>query len=76
MKEALELREAAKAYKDLWLPDDHYDAFIAGAMWQAKRMYTEEDMRKAIDMARELENWWDLEWQHENDKIIKSLKQK
>jgi len=25
-----------------------YDAFIAGAKWQAERMYSEEDMRTAI----------------------------
>lgn len=74
-----ELREEAKRYKDMcvkYLPDYHYDAFIAGAKWQAERMYSEEDIRKAIDMARELENWWDLEYRHENDEIIQSLKQK
>jgi hypothetical protein len=48
MKETLVLKEAAKKYKDLWLPDDHYDAFIAGAKWQAERMYTEEQVREAL----------------------------
>jgi response regulator of citrate/malate metabolism len=51
MKETLELKEAAKKYKDLWLPDDHYDAFIAGAKWQAERVYTEEEVREAIRLA-------------------------
>jgi response regulator of citrate/malate metabolism len=51
MKETLELKEAAKKYKDLWLPDDHYDAFIAGAKWQAERVYTEEEVREAMRLA-------------------------
>jgi hypothetical protein len=38
------LEEAAKKYKDLKLPDDLYDAFIAGAKWQAERMYSEEEV--------------------------------
>lgn len=42
------LEQAAKRYKDLWLPDDHYDAFIAGAKWQAEKMYSEDDVRRAI----------------------------
>jgi hypothetical protein len=55
-----ELREEAKRYKDMcvkYLPDDHYDAFIAGATWQAKRMYTEEDMRKAWVYGRANYDW-------------------
>ena len=39
------LEEAAKKYKDLRLPDDLYDAFIAGAKWQAERMYSEEEVK-------------------------------
>jgi len=38
------LEEVARNYRDLKLPDDLYDGFIAGAKWQAKRMYSEEDM--------------------------------
>ena len=32
------LEEAAKKYKDLKLPDDLFDGFIAGAKWQAERI--------------------------------------
>ena len=39
-----ELEEAAVKYRDLKLPDDLYDGFIAGAKYQAERMYSEEDM--------------------------------
>jgi hypothetical protein len=42
------LEEAARNYRDLKLPDDLYDGFIAGAKWQAKRMHTEEDLKKAF----------------------------
>jgi len=38
------LEEAAKKYKDLKLPDDLFDGFIAGAKWQAERMYSEEEV--------------------------------
>jgi len=70
------LKEAAKQYKDLHLPDDHYDAFIAGAKWQAERMYTEEQVREAIYLARGMSNWWDMEFKYESDEIIKLLKNK
>jgi len=36
------IEEAAVKYRDLKLPDDLYDGFIAGAKEQAKRMYSEE----------------------------------
>jgi hypothetical protein len=53
-KETLE--EAARNYKDLKLPDDLYDGFIAGAKWQAERMYSEEEVetiaRDAYSMGR------------------------
>ena len=39
-----ELEEAAVKYRDLKLPDDLYDGFIAGAKYQAERMYSEEDI--------------------------------
>ena len=32
------LEEAARNYRDLKLPDDLYDGFIAGAKWQQERM--------------------------------------
>ncbi len=51
-----ELREAAKKYKDLFLPDDHYDAFIAGATWQeSKKCTLNSDM---VDFA----NWISRDW--------------
>ena len=31
---------------------DNYGSFIAGAEWQAERMYSEEDLRKAIALSR------------------------
>jgi response regulator of citrate/malate metabolism len=73
MKETLELKEAAKKYKDLWLPDDHYDAFIAGAKWQAERVYTEEEVREAIRLAHSSNRRY-LEILEKD--IIQSLKQK
>jgi len=42
------LEQAAKQYKDLKLPDDLYDAFIAGAKWQAERMYSEEEVGEIL----------------------------
>jgi response regulator of citrate/malate metabolism len=73
MKETLELKEAAKKYKDLWLPDDHYDAFIVGAKWQAERMYSEEEVREAIRLAHSSNRRY-LEILEKD--IIQSLKQK
>jgi hypothetical protein len=43
------IEEAAKKYKDLKLPDDLYDAFIAGAKWQQERMYNVDDMKRAYN---------------------------
>ena len=45
-----ELEEAAKKYTkgvDFGTSND-YNAFIKGAEWQAERMYSEEDLRKAF----------------------------
>jgi hypothetical protein len=46
-KETLE--EAAERYKSLKLPDDLYDGFIEGANWQAKRMYSQEEVVDLIE---------------------------
>lgn len=46
-KETLE--EAADRYKSLKLPDDLYDGFIEGANWQAKRMYSQEEVVDLIE---------------------------
>lgn len=43
------LEQAAKQYKDLKLPDDLYDAFIAGAKWQEQRMIDLKELEKEID---------------------------
>lgn len=67
------LEQAAKQYKDLHLPDDHYDAFIAGATWQAKRMYTVEQLLDAIHRASSTFPYTYRQWT--NEAIIESLKQ-
>ena len=43
-----ELEEAAVKYRDLKLPDDLYDGFIAGAKYQSERMYSEEEVLKLL----------------------------
>lgn len=40
------IEEAAEAYKKLKLPDDHYDAFIAGAKSQAAKEYWYEQFKQ------------------------------
>jgi len=47
------LEEAAARYTCGWGENDDEKAFIAGAKWQAERMYSEKDMRNAFDSARE-----------------------
>jgi hypothetical protein len=43
------LEEAAEKYASIsFNKQDLYDGFIAGAKWQAERMYSEEDMREAF----------------------------
>lgn len=37
--------------------------------------YTEEDVRKAVNEARQLEDWQDLVWEYEYEEIIQSLQQ-
>jgi response regulator of citrate/malate metabolism len=68
-----ELKEAAKRYKDLHLPDDHYDAFIAGATWMEERLYSEEEVREAVRLAHSSNRRY-LEFLEKD--IIQSLKQK
>ena len=45
-KETIE--EAAVKYRDLKLPDDLYDGFIAGAKWMQDRMYSEDEVRELL----------------------------
>jgi len=55
---------------------DNYGSFKAGYnKAREKYKYTEEDIRKAITMARDLEDWQDLVWEYEYDDIIQSLHQ-
>lgn len=37
------------------------------------KLYTEEQVRKAIYKARALSDWWDIEYQFETNDIIDSL---
>jgi hypothetical protein len=47
------LEEAAKEYMKGWGGiTNSENSFIAGAKWQAERMYSEEEVRKAIQLAR------------------------
>jgi hypothetical protein len=46
------LEEAAVKYRDLKLPDDLYDGFIAGAKWQAERRYSEEEVDTLLEMLK------------------------
>lgn len=45
------LEEVAEKYSSIAFSgrQDLYDGFIAGAKWQAERMYSEEDMREAFE---------------------------
>ena len=43
---AITLEEAAERYDKKYI-EYVYDAFIEGAKWQAERMYSEQDMKKA-----------------------------
>jgi len=46
------LEEVARNYRDLKLPDDLYDGFIAGAKWQQERMYSEEEVESLLQRFR------------------------
>lgn len=37
------------------------------------KLYTEEQVIEAINKARILSDWWDIEYQYENNDIIDSL---
>ena len=51
-KETIE--EAAESYAELsYYNRDEVNAFVNGAKWQAKRMYTEEDLREAFKESRQ-----------------------
>ena len=53
-----ELEEAALKYKNLKLPDDLYDAFIAGANWQEERSYNKQEVDSLInELINNFTNW-------------------
>jgi hypothetical protein len=52
---------------------DNYGSFIAGAEWQSKKMYTEKDLRRGIELARETARR--DEFLHSDNEIIKSINQ-
>jgi hypothetical protein len=64
-KESLE--EAAEKYRDYWLETKGLtltDTFIAGAKWQAERMYSEEEVKKLFNRYNEFIAHHDIEeWQ-------------
>lgn len=60
-----------KTWMDGW-EEGHKEGYQVA---REKYKYTEEDMRKAITMARDLEDWQDLVWEYEYDDIIQSLHQ-
>ena len=51
----------------------HKQDFIAGAEWQSKKMYTEKDLRRGIELARETARR--DEFLHSDNEIIKSINQ-
>lgn len=74
------LDDAVIRFKESWIKlgvtDFELSAFSEGYnKAREKYKYTEEDIRKAITMARDLEDWQDLVWEYEYDDIIQSLNQ-
>jgi hypothetical protein len=69
------LDDAVIRFKESWIKFE-VSAFSEGYnKAREKYKYTEEDVRKAITMARDLEDWQDLVWEYEYDDIIKYLHQ-
>lgn len=65
-----------ESYSKFGVTDFELSAFSVGYLQaREKYKYTEEDVRKAITMARDLEDWQDLVWEYEYDDIIQSLNQ-
>jgi hypothetical protein len=65
-----------ESYSKFGVTDFELSAFSEGYnKAREKYKYTEEDIRKAITMARDLEDWQDLVWEYEYDDIIQSLHQ-
>ena len=65
-----------ESYSKFGVTDFELSAFSVGYLQaREKYKYTEEDVRKAITMARDLEDWQDLVWEYEYDDIIQSLHQ-
>lgn len=67
--------ETKQVYNKMLLDATEHGFIIGYNKAREKYKYTEEDMRKAITMARDLEDWQDLVWEYEYDDIIQSLHQ-
>jgi hypothetical protein len=68
------LKEAAKNYSEGWGKNDDIKSFIAGAEWQAERMYSEEEVKHIISEALQsalvtvdLEQWFNQFKQEKNE---------
>lgn len=82
------LEEAAKNISELGEYDRSFEStrknyFIQGANWQKERMYTEEDIREAIDMARMISHvecvdndYHKIKYSNDEDAIIEKFKKK
>ena len=74
------LDDAVIRFKESWIKlgvtDFELSAFSEGYnKAREKYKYTEEDVRKAITMARDLEDWWNIVFEYDNNDIIQSLHQ-
>ena len=67
--------ETKQVYNKMLLDATEHGFIIGYNKAREKYKYTEEDIRKAITMARDLEDWQDLVWEYEYDDIIQSLHQ-
>jgi hypothetical protein len=67
--------EPKQVYDKMLLDATEHGFIIGYNKAREKYKYTEEDVRKAITMARDLEDWQDLVWEYEYDDIIQSLHQ-
>jgi hypothetical protein len=56
--------------------DDFTDGFIEGAKWQAERMYSEEEVRKAIQETITLMRYKATEFREHENTVIEQFKKK
>ena len=67
--------ETKQVYDKMLLDATEHGFIIGYNKAKEKYKYTEEDVRKAITMARELEDWWNIVFEYDNNDIIQSLHQ-